>query len=151
MSSKTQVPAVEGWFTTDGDHPALLGNRCTTCGTYFFPKAAMFCRNPACAGTEFDEVELARTGKVWSYTDAQYQPPSPYIVPGDEHVPFAIAAVELADEGLVVLGQVVAGIGVDQIKVGEEVELVIDTLYCDDEHEYLIWKWSPVNAKAVSA
>ena len=146
MSTKTQVPAVEGWFTTDAEHPALLGNRCTTCGTYFFPKAALFCRNPACAGSEFADVELSTRGKVWSYTDACYQPPAPYIVPTDEHVPFAIAAVELAAEGLVVLGQVVPGITVDQIKVGDEVELVIDTLYSDDEHEYLIWKWSPVSA-----
>ena len=146
MSTKTQVPAVEGWFTTDAEHPALLGNRCTTCGTYFFPKAALFCRNPSCAGSEFADVELSTRGKVWSYTDACYQPPAPYIVPTDEHVPFAIAAVELATEGLVVMGQVVPGVTVDQIKVGDEVELVIDTLYSDDEHEYLIWKWSPVSA-----
>jgi hypothetical protein len=23
-------------------------------------------------------------------------------------------------------------------------ELVADTLYADDEHEYLVWKWRPV-------
>ena len=144
MSTKTRVPAIEGWFTTEGEQPALLGNRCSTCGTYFFPKAASFCRNPACTGSEFDDVELSNRGKVWSYTDAQYQPPAPYIVPGDEHVPFAIAAVELATEGIVVLGQLVPGVTVDDIKVGDEVELVIDTLYTDDDNEYLMWKWAPV-------
>ena len=144
MSTKTRVPAIEGWFTTEGEQPALLGNRCSTCGTYFFPKAASFCRNPVCAGTAFEDVELARRGKVWSYTDACYQPPAPYIVPGEEHVPFAIAAVELADEGLIVLGQVVPGIGVDQIKVGDEVELVVDVLYSDDDTDFLVWKWAPV-------
>ena len=150
MSTKTPVPAVEGWFTTDTEHPALLGNRCTTCGTYFFPKAAMFCRNPVCVGTEFAEVELARRGTVWSYTDARYQPPPPYIVPTAEHVPFAIVAVELAAEGLIVLGQVVAGVTVDDIKVGDPVELVVDRLYEDDEHEYLIWKWAPVTSAAAT-
>ena len=57
----TPVPAVEGWFTTD-DEPRLLGTRCTTCGTVFFPQATGFCRNPDCRGREFDEVELSRTG-----------------------------------------------------------------------------------------
>jgi hypothetical protein len=28
--------------------------------------------------------------------------------------------------------------------VGDEVELVLDTLYEDDEHEYVVWKWRPV-------
>ena len=28
--------------------------------------------------------------------------------------------------------------------MGTEVELVLDTLYEDDEHEYLVWKWRPV-------
>src|SRR5688500_13827174 len=55
----TAVPAVEGWFTTDAE-PHLLGTRCTTCATVFFPRATGFCRNPECRGREFDEIELAR-------------------------------------------------------------------------------------------
>jgi len=43
-----------------------------------------------------------------------------------------------------VLGQVVPGVSVDDLSVGDEVELVVDTLYEDDEHEYLVWKWRPV-------
>jgi uncharacterized OB-fold protein len=144
MPTKTRVPAVEGWFTTEGDEPALLGARCDTCGTYQFPPPRTdFCPNPACAGRSLREVRLSTTGKVWSYTDARYQPPAPYVVPGDEHQPFAIAAVELAAEGLVVLGQVVPGVGVDELQVGDEVRLVVDTLFEDDDHEYVVWKWAP--------
>ncbi len=51
--------------------------------------------------------------------------------------------MELAAEQMVVMGQVVGGVGVDQLQVGQEVELVLDTLYEDDEHEYLVWKWRP--------
>ena len=76
--STTAVPAVDGWFTTDPE-PHLLGTRCTSCRTVFFPKASGFCRNPECRGREFEDIELARTGTVWSYTDAQYQPPAPYV------------------------------------------------------------------------
>ena len=103
----TATPAID-WFTT-GPQPALTGSACTACGSVFFPRTAGFCRNPACAGEEFEDVELSRRGTVWSYTDAQYQPPPPYIPPAEVHEPFAIAAVELADEQVVILGQVAKG------------------------------------------
>ncbi|MCB1013349.1 MAG: OB-fold domain-containing protein, partial [Microthrixaceae bacterium] len=94
----------------------------------------------------FVDTELSRFGKVWSYTDAQYQPPEPYIPASDPYVPFALAAVELP-EGLVVLGQVADGFGVNDIKVGDEVELVVETLYTDEEGDHTTWRWKPV-AKA---
>jgi uncharacterized OB-fold protein len=143
--TKTRVPAVEGWFVTDEEGPALLGSRCRTCGSYAFPRETFFCRNPRCDGTEFDEVSLSRRGKVWSYTDARYTPPPPYVA-ADPYVPFCIAAVELAEEKMVVMGQVVPEVTVDDLAVGTEVELVVDVLYEDDDHEYLVWKWRPVTA-----
>ena len=108
--STTPVPAVEGWFTTDDGAPPPrhpLHHAAARCSSR---RPAGFCRNPECRGREFDEVELSRTGTVWSYTDAQYQPPPPYIPPAEEHVPFALAAVELAEEQLVILGQVADGL-----------------------------------------
>jgi uncharacterized OB-fold protein len=137
------TPAIEGWFTT-GPEPALLGSRCTTCGTVFFPRAEGFCRNPACAGESFEELPLSRRGRVWSYTDAQYQPPAPYLPSSDPYVPFALAAVELP-EGLVVLGQVAEGYGVTDLSVGAEVELVVERLYTDDTGDRTVWKWKPVS------
>jgi uncharacterized OB-fold protein len=137
------VPAVEGWFTLGeegGGGPALLGSRCTGCGTYAFPAEPRYCRNPDCDSQAFDAVELSRRGKIWSYTDARYQPPPPYVA-ADPYVPFCLAAVELAAEKLVVMGQVVGGITVDDLRVGDEVELVIDTLYSEDGQDYLVWKW----------
>jgi len=144
-TAKTRVPAVEGWFTTDGDTPTLLGSRCRTCGTYAFPAETFFCGNPACEGTAFEQVPLSRRGKVWSYTDARYTPPAPYVA-ADPYVPFCIAAVELAEEKMVVMGQVVPEVTVDDLHVGSEVELVVDVLYEDEDHEYLVWKWRPVTA-----
>ncbi len=87
MTAKARVPAVEGWFTTDGAKPALLGSRCRSCGTYAFPKEAFACRNPRCASRDFDEVELSRRGRVWSYTDARYQPPPPFVAPSEPYEP----------------------------------------------------------------
>lgn len=137
-------PAVEGWFTT-GPRPALLGTRCTACGTVSFPRETLFCRNPACVGEDFAEVELSRRGRVWSYTDARYRPPPPYIAPTDPFEPFALAAVELEAEGIVVLGQVAAGHGVDDLTVGAPVELVVEPLYTDDDGVVrTIWRWRPL-------
>jgi uncharacterized OB-fold protein len=141
-----RVPAVEGWFT-DGaaGAAALLGSKCTSCGTYAFPAETTYCRNPDCESQEFDTVELSRRGRIWSYTDARYQPPPPY-VPADPYVPFCLVAVELAAEKLVVMGQVVSGVTVDDLTVGDEVELVIDTLYTEGDQDFLVWKWQPLAA-----
>ena len=66
MTDRTRAPAIDGWFTMDPVQPHLLGSRCTSCGTYFFPRQSSFCRNPDCAGTEFEDVQLSRTGRIWS-------------------------------------------------------------------------------------
>jgi uncharacterized OB-fold protein len=140
-----RAPAIEGWFTIDAE-PALLGNRCTTCGTVWFPKASFSCGNPACDGSEFEETRLSRRGKVWSFTDAQYQPPPPYIPRADPFEPFALAAVELEDEQMVVLGQVAEGVTVNDLSVGQAVELVVEPLYAEGDTEYLVYKWKPVSS-----
>lgn len=139
---KAQVPAIEGWFTNEAK-PHLLGSRCTRCRSYFFPKETLFCRNPGCAGTEFEEVPLSRTGKLWSFTTNHYAPPAPYVSP-EPFVPYTVAAVELDAEKMVVLGQLAAGVDPTSLKVGMDVELVLETLYEDEKAEHLVWKWRPL-------
>lgn len=154
--STRRVPAVEGWFTMPGDGtpPALIGTRDSQTGTYFFPPERVMSRAPGAADAELVEVELSRTGRLWSYTDAGYRPPDPYVPVTDPHEPFAIAAVELDTEKMVVMGQVVAGVGVEDLRVGMEMELVLDTLYSEpdpegadgDTVEHVVWKWRPTGA-----
>ncbi len=140
MDAKVKTPVLEGWFTLDEREPHLLGSRCTACGTYYFPKLATgFCRNPDCSGERFEEVRLSRTGKLWSYTDAAYQPPPPYVA-NEPFQPFGIAAVELAKEKMIVLGQLAAGVALESLSLGREMELVLESL--DDGK--LVWKWKPV-------
>jgi uncharacterized OB-fold protein len=143
--AKPRNPAIEGWFDMDADDPRLLGTRCASCRTYFFPKETVFCRNPGCSSTDFEEVPLSRRGTLWSFTNNCYPPPAPYISP-DPFEPYAIAAVELDEEKMVILGQVVSGVATSELKAGMEMELVIDTLFEDDEQEAMIWKWRPVAA-----
>ncbi len=143
---KTRVPAVAGWLNIDPAHPRLIGTKCTKCGSIFFPRETVRCRNPKCGHNELADTELSPKGTLWSFTGAEYQPPTPYVPRTNPFQPFAIAAVELAAEKITILGQVVEGVKVGDLKVGQEMEITLDTLLEDDETETIVWKWKPVNA-----
>ncbi|MEI6254206.1 MAG: benzoylsuccinyl-CoA thiolase, partial [Mycobacteriaceae bacterium] len=56
--------------------------------------------------------------------------------------PFAVAAVQLADEGLIVLGKVIEGTLAADLKVGMEMELTTMPLYVgDDGIERAVYAW----------
>ena len=143
--SKPRVPVVEGLFREDADGSGrLLGGRCPTCGASFFPKQWSFCRNPSCGGTELEDVELSTRGTLWSFTDNRYAPPPPY--PAREPFePYGVAAVELADEQMVVLGQLARGTDIATLAVGRDMELVVEPLYEDDDAVRTVWKWRAVS------
>ena len=137
----TQIPAIEGWFTTSP--AALVGTNCAECGSYFFPPERTLCRNPGCMSTTLDDIELSRTGKIWSWSVNHYAAPAPYV--GKEPFePYTVVAVELATESMVVLGQLAEGVDPASLVVGADAEIVIETLFTDDEGERLVWKWRPV-------
>lgn len=126
------APAIDGWWDTDDAGTAhLIGAQCARCGTYVFPPRANNCPNPACDGDELEQVALSRRGTLWSYTENRYPPPAPYPAP-DPFEPFAIAAVQLPDEGLIVLGKVVEGTLAADLRVGLEMELTTMPLFVDD-------------------
>jgi uncharacterized protein len=141
------VPVIEGWFTT-GDEPALIGRRCAACGTYQFPPTGQWCPNPVCTTDSMQDVALSRRGRVWSYTDARYAPPPPFVPQSDPFEPFAIAAVELERERMVILGQVAAGFSAADLRVGSAVELVVEPLDTDGDITRLVWRWRPVAGEA---
>ncbi len=142
MNPKPLVPAIEGWHTMDAK-PHLIGTQCEQCGTYFFPRQSDYCRNPNCDSTDFREVELSRTGTIWSYTNACYKPPAPFVAQ-EPFVPYAIAAVQLETEQMVVLGQVIEGLTVADLKVGMPMELVLEPLHETDQDIKVTWKWQPL-------
>ncbi len=130
------LPAIEGWFTDQ----ALLGTRCAACGTYYFPPERVLCRNPACGSADLEERELSRRGRVWSFSVNHYDAPAPAVV----KAPYAVVAAELIEEQMVVLGQLAGGADPAQLKIGDEVEVVIERLFTDDEgNEQVVWKWKP--------
>jgi len=138
-----RVPVIEGWFTTEPEGGHLIGNRCKSCGEYYFPKS-FACRNPDCMGMDLEDVGLSGKGRLWSYTVNYYPPPAPY-VPPDPFVPYAIVVVEMIEEKLMVMGPLAEGYDDEKLKIGMDMELVVDPLYTDDAgNEHMIWKWRPV-------
>jgi uncharacterized protein len=147
--SRTRTPVVTGWFTGEGDDFRLLGTRCSACASVFFPREDAFCRAPGCPGGDLEEVPLSRRGRVWSYTDSRYRPPSPYVSdPELEWRPYALIAVELPAERLVVLGQAVPGVRAADLAVGMEVEVVAGVLNEDAETTWTTWHWRPTGVTA---
>jgi uncharacterized OB-fold protein len=127
------LPAIDGWWGfDDADRPHLIGGKCPACGTYVFPPRDTNCPNPACAGDELERVALSRRGTLWSYTENRYAPPPPYPAP-DPFEPFAVAAVHLPEEGLIVLGKVVDGTLATDLEVGMEMEVTTMNLFVDDD------------------
>jgi hypothetical protein len=131
--------AIDGWFVIEEDGTHLIGTRCATCGTVAFPPRAGFCPNPGCDGEAMEPARLSRRGRVWSYTNAGYPPPAPFAT-AEPYTPVTLAAVELAREGIVVLGQV-KDLTVEDLEVGMELELTHGPL-ADGP---LVWMWGPVS------
>ena len=142
MSVTTHAPVVEGWFAADPE-PHLIGARCPTCGTYVFPPRATDCPNPACESAVLEPVVLSRRGTLWSYAENRYAPPPPYIA-AEPFEPYSLAAVELAAEGIIVLGPVAAGVTAAELTVGMPMQLEIGNL----NDGPAIYVWAPATSSA---
>jgi uncharacterized OB-fold protein len=145
MNAKKQIPCLEGWLTMPPEEPQLIGNRCGSCGHYFFPKAKT-CRNPFCDKAKpLTDIKLSRKGELFAYTVNHYSPPLPYHAP-DPFVPFAVVSIALP-EGIKVGGQVPRDVDLDTLKVGMEMETVREVLYVDDDgNEVLSWMFRPAKS-----
>ena len=138
---KRQIPAVEGLFTMPPDEPRLIVTKCKSCGSYAFPKRPL-CPNTVCMEEEVEEVLLNRRGVLISYVTHHYAPPPPYVAP-EPFVPYGIVEVKFP-EGLEVIGQL-TGCDIKDLRMGMEMELVVDKLFEDDEgNEVMGWKFRPV-------
>ena len=143
------IPVVDGFFTESGSDgkPHLLGGHCPKCGAYFFPKQYSFCRNPKCQSPDLDDVELGTRGTLWSFTDNRYVPPPPYPAL-DPFEPYGVAAVELTEERMVVLGQCRRGTDMNALRAGQEMELVVEDYFEKDGETGESGSGGPSNERA---
>jgi uncharacterized protein len=134
-----QLPVAEDLFRSTPDGPALVGTRCTGCGTHYFPKS-LSCRNPSCHAKAVEEVTMGRRGRLYSYTVQAYRPPALFRM--DDWAPYAIGLVELP-EGLRVMGML-SGCDLDDLRIDTPVELVLQPLYQDaDGRDVWTYTYAP--------
>jgi len=141
MTTTKTVPVAEGLFSETVDGPRLLGSRCASCGTPYFPRSAV-CHNPECRESKMEEASFGPRGCLWSCAIQNYPPPAParYEEP---YIPYALGMVDMP-EGLRVLGRISTD-DPESIQVGAEVELVLERLYLDENgDEVITWKFKPI-------
>ena len=76
MTTTNSVPVIEGLFAETSEGPRLLGCRCTTCGTLYFPRSTA-CHNPDCRESKLEEASFGPKGKLYSCAVQNYPPPAP--------------------------------------------------------------------------
>lgn len=136
--SEQSAPCVPGLFGEEGG-AHVLGSRCTTCKTPYFPKADV-CRNPDCEQSVMVEERFGGLGTVWSYSTADFAPPPPHKF-DPPFKPYAVGVVDM-DNGMRLVGQMVDA--PDTVKVGDRVELVIAPLYHEGDAVRTSWKFKRV-------
>ena len=136
--SKKRIPVASGLFVEAPEGPRLVGSRCRTCTTPYFPKSAV-CHNPECKASHIEDALFGPTGTLWSVAVQDYPPPPPAKF-DKPYQPYAMGVVDL-DDGLRVLGRMTSS-DPRSVQVGARVELVIDALCHDDEgNEIVSWKF----------
>jgi len=101
---------------TSGPAPALIGGRDRQSGRIVFPCPA--------DADRYEELELPREGRIWSWTVQRFRPKSPPYTGPEAFEPFAIAYVELP--GATIVEARLTGFGFDQLKVGLPCRLVAE-------------------------
>lgn len=134
------TPVIDGLFEQTAEGARLLGSRCATCDTPYFPRSER-CHNPGCDHSDTQDASFGPGGVLWSYSVQNYPPPPPARY-DEPYEPYALGVVDLHD-GLRVVGRM----AVDdhaELRAGDEVELVIGALYHDDDGTaQLSWMFRP--------
>ena len=141
MSEQGTIDAAEGLFSQTPEGPRLLGSRCATCQTPYFPRSGA-CHNPECENSDMRDDTFGPEGRLISIALQNYPPPPPTIA-ADPYATYGVGLVDLP-EGLRVIGRLLAE-DPEQVPVGGLVALVIAPLGQDAEgREVLSWQWKPV-------
>jgi len=135
------TPAAADLFEQTEDGARLLGSRCASCRTPYFPRSDR-CHHPDCADSRMEDARFGPRGKLWSWAVQNYPPPAPARY-DDPYVPYTVGLVDLAD-GLRVLGRIDEA-EPGTTRVGSTVELVVAPLcHEEDGSELISWMFRAV-------
>ena len=135
MSTTNNVSVADGIFSVVDGQPRLLGSRCTGCGNHMFPRQSGC---PKCMGNEQEDVELATTGTLWTWTVQAFPPKSPpYLGPvGDAFVPYGVGYIELA--GQVRVEARLTESDPTKLVIGMPMQIVLEPLCIDEEGNQVV-------------
>lgn len=133
------IPVQPGLFVypvPKGSLPALLANRCTTCGKTFFPKRSLC---PGCFDSaEMKEITLDRRGVVYAATVVRVSSPAGI------NAPYIYGYVDIPANRLRVF-TLFSGEDPDLLIPGREVELVLEPIRTDNSgHQIISYKFKIV-------
>ncbi|MBI5966770.1 MAG: Zn-ribbon domain-containing OB-fold protein [Deltaproteobacteria bacterium] len=123
-------PSILTLCSTEDGQPHLVGSRCHSCGTVYFPQQTL-CIECLQEGT-LKEHPLSRRGKLYSFTIVERESLAP---PGFK-VPYAYGYVELP-EGVRVLSKII-GWKPGTLKMGAGVELVVEEIREDSSGQKIM-------------
>jgi uncharacterized OB-fold protein len=119
------------------DEKALLGSRCTNCGSVLFPRADSC---TYCATEDPEPIELSPRGTLWSWT-AVTAPPPGY----EGEIPFGIGIVELP-EGVRVITRLTES-DPAALRAGQAMEFRVVPLHTDpDGNDIHTYAFAPLEA-----
>lgn len=135
MSNTSIVPVADGIFSIVDGSPRLLGSRCTNCGNHMFPRQDGC---PKCMGGEQEDVELATSGTLWTWTVQAFPPKAPpYLGPvGEAFVPYGVGYVELPNQ--VRVEARLTESDPTKLTIGMPMHLVLDPLCIDDDGNQVV-------------
>ncbi len=132
------IPVETGLFdypVGNGKHPALLGNRCNSCGKSFFPKRT---RCPSCPEQgEMENITLDRWGIIYACTVVHI--PSPAGI----KAPYAYGYVDIPVDNIRVFA-LFTGDDPFSFYMGQKVELVLEPIKKNKDGQQIIgYKFKP--------
>jgi uncharacterized OB-fold protein len=141
MTTPNRIPVAADLFAETTDGPRLLGSKCASCGTPYFPRTP-FCHNPECTERKVEDSLFGPRGTLWSCAIQNYPPPPPTKY-DEPYTPYALGMIDLP-EGLRVLGRIATD-EPESLTPGIEVELVVEKTHTDpDGNDVVTWKFKPI-------
>jgi uncharacterized OB-fold protein len=126
------VPFRPGLLRWEAGRGVLVGGRCRTCGTVYFPAPEVCAR---CQGQDLEPADLSGRGTVYTYTVVRQSTP-------EFRTPYVLVYVDLP-EGVRVLGQLV-DCEVEAVRVGMPVEVVFQEVGKDPQGRPVVgWRFRP--------
>jgi uncharacterized OB-fold protein len=127
------VPVAEGLFTWPAEQPQLIGSYFPESGVTVFPPTDVC---PKTSSRVAEQVLLARTGTLWSFTVQAFLPKNPPYAGKEtakDFVPYGVGYVQLDGPHEVIVETRLTENRIDHLHIGMPVELVIIPFTTDDD------------------